>query len=309
MDNEILNYYQILGIEDINTPVNKIKEKYHMLLKKFRPDKNPNADPQTIELINKAWTILGNDIKRRKYDLKIKNQKSKNLSDTHWKNDFDTFIKGNTINNICSLENFKSEFNTMDENNSFNRSNYDKEIKNKTNNINNIEEREIDDLVYQRQNEEIEFSQEKIFNEQLDLNLFNAAFESYKKIDDNRIIKKDNEFTAYNFNSHNINGINSTMFNNSIGTDNYSTINFDRTVDTCKLKLNNLQQETQTFNHNHNANKDVFAAEIEKKVLEYETETNSYKELQYEKLMDYKLHSLVTQEMLENEDLNALMND
>jgi DnaJ-class molecular chaperone len=60
------NYYEILGVSKDSTKA-EIKKAYRKLATKYHPDKNPNGAEQ-FKKIAEAYSILGDDIKRAKYD-------------------------------------------------------------------------------------------------------------------------------------------------------------------------------------------------------------------------------------------------
>jgi DnaJ-class molecular chaperone len=68
------NYYAVLGItKDANEE--EIKKAYKKLAMKYHPDKNPDGEKEKAEAefkkISEAYSILGDPIKRRNYDLGI----------------------------------------------------------------------------------------------------------------------------------------------------------------------------------------------------------------------------------------------
>lgn len=74
------NFYDVLGIpKDANA--NEIKSSYRELSKKYHPDINPN-NPEAekkFKEINEAYATLGKPEKKRKYDLTIKIDSSRNV--------------------------------------------------------------------------------------------------------------------------------------------------------------------------------------------------------------------------------------
>lgn len=59
--------YDILGVSpDANKAV--IKQAFRKLSKTFHPDNQETGDPETFKEIKKAWDVLGNDERRKKYD-------------------------------------------------------------------------------------------------------------------------------------------------------------------------------------------------------------------------------------------------
>jgi len=62
------NYYNILGISDKSTQ-DEIKKAYRGLQLKYHPDRNPGNNNEMIQKINEAYEILGDEQKKREYDM------------------------------------------------------------------------------------------------------------------------------------------------------------------------------------------------------------------------------------------------
>lgn len=63
------NYYDILGLKKNSTQL-EIKKAYRVLAFKFHPDKNSSAiESEKFKQINEAYSVLGDEYKRRNYDL------------------------------------------------------------------------------------------------------------------------------------------------------------------------------------------------------------------------------------------------
>jgi curved DNA-binding protein CbpA len=67
------DYYRILNVRQ-TASAGEIKRSYRLLVLQFHPDVNP--DPTAHELIkeiNEAYDVLGDEIKRREYDIRLAN--------------------------------------------------------------------------------------------------------------------------------------------------------------------------------------------------------------------------------------------
>ena len=63
------NYYEILGVSQTASD-QEVKKAYRDLIQKYHPDKNQN-DPKALEfteLLNEAYSVLSNPLKRKEYD-------------------------------------------------------------------------------------------------------------------------------------------------------------------------------------------------------------------------------------------------
>lgn len=65
------NYYQILNVSQ-DASSEQIKKSYRSLSMQYHPDRNTTADPSIYQKINEAYEILGDDLKKKQYDMQLK---------------------------------------------------------------------------------------------------------------------------------------------------------------------------------------------------------------------------------------------
>ena len=240
--NFTVNFYEVLGIEP-NATQQDIRKQYSVLISKYHPDKIDKFEFGLFELIQKAYETLGNDTKRQEYDFFIKNiSGAKNNDHFSLKNQFDNF-KELEINNLnldqdqdlekkrayAQIE-FNKAFASFDAKRNFDRLSMGEKLDT------DIIANKMDNLILQREQDEIEFTQNNIFtkNESFDISKFNAAYDMYKDKDKDK--DKDNK----NLNSQLIAKPNISPYNTLIETAGYVSIN----------SCDNLFQEDDTFDGN-----------------------------------------------------------
>ena len=77
-------YYDILGVEQ-KASVQEIKTAYRELIKRYHPDKNPNQAEalKRTQIINDAYSVLKDPIKRSEYDNLLLLQNSSKLTEEY----------------------------------------------------------------------------------------------------------------------------------------------------------------------------------------------------------------------------------
>jgi len=93
------NYYQILGIQK-NANMLTIKEAYRRNALRYHPDKNNSPEASTkFQLISEAYSVLGDQYKRGRYDYEFEHQNNFanpfNFSMNNAFNLFDSFFSDN----------------------------------------------------------------------------------------------------------------------------------------------------------------------------------------------------------------------
>ena len=64
------NYYRVLGVSP-DASAKEIKQSYHKLALKYHPDRNGGdcESEERLKQINQAYHVVGNEERRRRYDL------------------------------------------------------------------------------------------------------------------------------------------------------------------------------------------------------------------------------------------------
>ncbi len=310
--NFTINFYEVLGVE-YNASLKEIKKQYTQLVIKYHPDKTKDPfEASLFELIQRAYETLGNEKKRQEYDFFLKNLEiAKNNDHIGLKNNFDKFKNlenEQPKSKESSQIEFDKVFSDLDMKHGIDRNILDEKIDAEL--ISN----RIDDLLLQREQDEIEFSQNNIFREgeNFDISKFNAAFDLYKNTSDKQMIKKSN-IQAFNFeNSGNFSGLN--VYEKTYDEDNFEgnnihgTINFGKTNKLDSEKIKNINQADYTYNHNLKENN--YEQELKKRLEERELETTKFNTMNYndfnteDKTFQFSQEIGITENMLDWGDNN-----
>ncbi len=263
---ETVNYYDVFGLK-YDASIEEIRKKYNKLIIKYHPDKIKNKEDEGIfEIIQRAYEILSDDKKRQEYDFYLNNIKSVSQVDHYsLKKDFDDYVMKyyTDTNKEKSQKNFLEQFNSLDEKHGISR-----EDKSRLD-ADEISSR-LDNLILEREQDEIEFSQNNIFTE-FDSSKFNSAYDLYKSADSTQITEYK-DVKPFNFDNLASFGDNDTLYE---GNSKFSNINiFDKPkVNLSKDKIKNIKSSDYTENHNK---LDIeYNNEIEKRIKERELETSS----------------------------------
>jgi DnaJ-class molecular chaperone len=65
------NHYTTLGVKE-DTPHGDIKKAYYKLALKYHPDKD-TGNAEKFKAISNAYSVVGNEEKRKRYDRDLKN--------------------------------------------------------------------------------------------------------------------------------------------------------------------------------------------------------------------------------------------
>lgn len=248
-DFEEVGLYEILGVDDHNEDIKEIRKKYIKLVMKFHPDKNKNADPEILELIQKAWNILGNPKKREEYDIFLKNKENNIRSHDVLKNDFKKFQELDyTKFNLLGItkeeyiDKIKDQFNNLN-----------KELDDKYSLQFNDKNNNLDDLIYQREQEDIEFTNDKIFddNDQFNLAKFNSIFDKYNNKNNNKslILSEPMAYEITQYASANLSSYDK-LYDETNNTGNYYSLsNFGNELKINKDNIKNIKDADYTNNY------------------------------------------------------------
>jgi curved DNA-binding protein len=74
------DYYRVLGVSERASLV-EIKQAYRRLAKKYHPDVSQEADSEYhFKLVNEAYDVLGNEIRRTRYDREVRQKRNHNVN-------------------------------------------------------------------------------------------------------------------------------------------------------------------------------------------------------------------------------------
>lgn len=283
-NNFTVNFYEVLGVEQ-NAPMKEIKKQYGKLVVKYHPDKLKDSfESSLFEIIQRAYETLGNEEKRKEYDFFLKNlEMSKRNDHNSLKANYDKFkdlMDVQPKTKESSQVEFDKVFKEFDVKHSIDRTKLDEKLDKDT-----VDGR-LDDLILQREQDEIEFSQNTLFenSENFDLSKFNSAFDIYKNSTDKQVIKKSN-VQAFNFNNEisvfsTLDVYDKTYDEEALeGTNTYSNINIGKTNKLNKDKIKNVNSSDYTLGHNKI--NDDFEDEIQKKIREREQETEQLSSMKF----------------------------
>lgn len=280
----MINFYEVLGIEE-NASIAEIKKKYSELVKKYHPDKNPDDyDEALFQLIQRAYECLSNPEKRAEYDFFITNVKySKNNDHIKLKQSFDNYNELQGKKEIteedlkrAKLE-FEKGFGELDQKHNLDRKKLD-DVKLTNDEISS----RFNDLMLQREQDELDFTQNNIFEgNNFNVSKFNAMFDLYKNGHNGpgEVTKYGNVSAfndAGNFTSINdMNNLYDDDTNTLQGGLQFSSVNFGKENKLDKDKLKNIGDASYT--KNHNKKDENYVNELERRMKERDQEDNFYK--------------------------------
>lgn len=190
-----MNYYAILGVSEDATAL-EIKRAYHKKLTKLHPDKTSPTKENKIKykLVREAGDTLNNAYKRKAYDAQRKLESS-TKDFTSQRDSFKEFLKLQEQNmteedRALSKLNFKRGMDDLNRTHGYDKASAEAIPKEE-------HARRMDDLMMQREQEELEINHENIFEgREFNPSEFNKMFEKKKKRDSKR--KKHGGLAKYN---------------------------------------------------------------------------------------------------------------
>ncbi len=310
--NFTINFYEVLGLEP-TASLKEIKTQYSKLVVKYHPDKVKDGYESAIfELIQRAYDTLKSEQKRQEYDFFIKNlQMTKNNDHLSLKSNYDKFrdLEDTQPKNkdVAQVE-FDKVFSDMDIKHGINRNILDEKID--TDTIAN----KLDDLLLQREQDEIEFSQNTIFREgeNFDLSKFNAAFDMYKSTSDKQMTKHSN-VAPFNFDGNSaFSGLDvyDKVYDDEHcdGNDMFSNVNIGKVNKLDADRIKNVAPVDYTFNHNNKSTN--YDDDLKKRLAERDFETKQYDGMNYgdfnteDKTFQFSHEIGITENLLDWDDNN-----
>jgi len=280
---KILDFYEILGINK-NASNAEIKKQYMKLIVKYHPDKSDDEKSvKMYELIQKAYEVLNNEKNKEDYDMLLKETEEKKES---LKEKFQKFIKlQNESKNedIFTLKEIKESITLIE------------------NDIQGLTKEQIEsateNLILQREQDLIEFSQNQIFTkEEFNNEKFNAIFDYQKE----RAKNENKELTQYNDIST-FNSCENMHFSNFDTEEKMMIPEIDKNI------VNKI--ESAEYYNKHNKKEDNYNTKLEEIIKERENETKQLNNLNHEdfdntdnkfKFLDEKL--ILIQEYYEDKE-------
>ena len=264
-----LDYYKILGVEK-SASNDDIKKKYRHLLAKYHPDKLKalSEDKRKLkldqyQLIRMAGEVLTHVEKKKLYDMEQKTIRSSGF--VGQKDSFEEFLKlqeneNTPQNKEKALLEFRQHSDKMNKIRNFNPENITKIDKKDL-------DRNVQDLLTQRDIESIELAQKNLFEHRsFNPSEFNQLFEKNKKKEEKRNKKKQNSGALVNYND------NFTAFNDN-GLNNFISVNDDYG----ELFGNDQFKDTGLFSKNINNDDDISLSSDSDISVNYEDDYNNHK--------------------------------
>jgi curved DNA-binding protein CbpA len=280
-DKETINYYEVFGCEQ-SVSQKELRQRYRDLVQKYHPDKNKDKDPKLFELVQRAWESLCTEDKRKQYDQLLSNVQQAKRSDHHsLKQSYEEYAElsksdvSEKTKEVAKLE-FEKGFSEMDKKHKFDRS------KMKDNAIDTQDaKKRVNDLVMSRDQDAIEFSQPKMFEDgkPVPLAKFNEMFDLWKQKKDRQIVKSNgapsafNDVTSSSYSSVGAFGDAYQEGEEITGNDKFGSVNFgsEQQVELDPEDVKKLSGARYVTDHNKKDDK--YNEDLRKRMAEYNQQT------------------------------------
>jgi curved DNA-binding protein CbpA len=278
-----VNLYDVLNVkEDCSTK--DIKLAYRDLVKVYHPDKS-TGDKEMFELITQAYNILVNPKNRAEYDNIYALSKQVEDDFISLQKKARTYAKAQENDEFKKSdaelkEEFEKAFSDMDKTHGFKR-NHKKELG--ENEINPKEaSRMYNDLRTAREQDEIEFSHDRIFDGSVDLGRFNEAFDNLYK-GSNEVIPHTgapiafNEIGGLDSNFSSVNDVGALYVDDSSpGNGSYSNVNFEQSSKRKITKQDLVTMKSATYVEGHNNIPQNYGKTLEERLKEREFQSKQF---------------------------------
>ena len=276
-----VNLYDILNLTpDCN--IKDIKNSYRKLAKEFHPDK-PNGDEEMFELITQAYNTLINPDKKHDYDKLYNLLKNNNTSHLDMKAHSENYLRSQESKHNKEVKPTDIEIHKFNE--ELDRKHgYKREIE-KTILTEEDSFKKIKDIQWAREQDDIESIQDMVFDKQVDISTFNAAFDmKYRK--SNELIPHVGVPDAWNImqNTSNFTPIDNyeTLYTEDepdVGTSNYSSIKLFDNEKKKRLTKHDIEKLSPVeYTKGHNYKEHYYGKTLEEKLQERELETQKFKD-------------------------------
>ena len=290
-----MTYYDVLRVPT-NATLTDIKKQFRKAAVMYHPDNHDTGDASIFALVARAYECLSDDKKREEYDRMLDIEKKvRKQNYINQKKAFEEFIKAQdnddsrTTKSIeAGTAKYKLEFLDMDRKRGLDRSKLDEKPMTSTD-----ARKRLNDMQMEREQDEIECSQQEIFSvSNFDRDKFNALFElKYKQEDkvDNQLVKHNGMPLAFNavqqeagpsFVSCEGNDKYDDIFDdneNVSGNNLYGSVNeIGKKVHVSKDDLDKVKGIKKTDYSSHNVISKDYANDMEKKLREREMEDKLY---------------------------------
>lgn len=303
-ETENISYYEVFGVSS-DASLREIKESFKLLTHRFHPDKK-EGDASIFALVAKAYEVLSDDEKRSDYDKLLSIEKKMKKSNySSQKKACEDFIKAQDAeitekDRDLVKSKYKVDFEGIDKKRGFDREKY---LKDRSNPLNTeLATRRIKDLEMAREQDNIECTHPKLFEDKISPDEFNALFELKYKQDEDEALEKCETPFAFN----DATDVNYTLFNgnyddlydeneNVESTQKYGSLKKEfnkkaRIVDSDKILMKKIKDKTFYYTHNKDPDNET---DIFKKMKDRDNEDIINDKKKYSDNPDLELYGIL----------------